>query len=53
LHSERVSFGFTTASKPAVLRPARDDERGEGGLGPFPAVSSDYVYLLMPVRLPG
>ncbi|WP_235620541.1 hypothetical protein, partial [Mycobacterium tuberculosis] len=23
------------------------------GNGPFPAVSTDYVYLLMPVRLPG
>jgi DNA polymerase III subunit beta len=53
LHSERVSFGFTTASKPAVLRPARDNEQVEGGSGPFPAVPSDYVYLLMPVRLPG
>lgn len=53
LHSERVSFGFTTASKPAVLRPAREDEHAGEGLGPFPAVSSDYVYLLMPVRLPG
>jgi len=53
LHSERVSFGFTTASKPAVLRPARDDEHAGEGLGPFPAVPSDYVYLLMPVRLPG
>ena len=53
LHSKRVSFGFTTASKPAVLRPARDNEQVEGGSGPFPAVPSDYVYLLMPVRLPG
>src|ERR1700739_2126775 len=53
LHTERVSFGFTTASKPAVLRPARDNEQVEGGSGPFPAVPSDYVYLLMPVRLPG
>jgi len=53
LHSKRVSFGFTTASKPAVLRPARDDEHAGEDLGPFPAVPSDYVYLLMPVRLPG
>jgi DNA polymerase-3 subunit beta len=56
LHTERVSFGFTTASKPAVLRPATDDESRGGGQsdsGPFPAVESDYVYLLMPVRLPG
>src|ERR1700761_3861371 len=53
LHSGRVSFGFTTPSRPAVLRPAGDDDAQPGGSGPFPAVSTDYVYLLMPVRLPG
>ena len=52
LHSERVTFGFTTPSKPAVLRPAAGDG-GPSGSGPFPAVDTDYVYLLMPVRLPG
>jgi DNA polymerase III subunit beta len=53
LHSERVSFGFTTPSRPAVLRPAGEDDPHPGDSGPFPAVSTDYVYLLMPVRLPG
>jgi DNA polymerase III subunit beta len=53
LHSERVSFGFTTPSRPAVLRPATDDDPQPTDRGPFPAVSTDYVYLLMPVRLPG
>ncbi|WP_179965103.1 DNA polymerase III subunit beta [Mycolicibacterium sarraceniae] len=52
LHSDRVTFGFTTPSRPAVLRPANGDEQVEG-TGPFPAVQTDYVYLLMPVRLPG
>jgi len=52
LHCERVLFGFTTSSKPAVLRPA-DDAAGYEGPGPFPAADTDYVYLLMPVRLPG
>jgi len=52
LHSGRVTFGFTTPSKPAVLRPASEDD-GPSGLGPFPAGDTDYVYLLMPVRLPG
>ncbi|WP_018602987.1 DNA polymerase III subunit beta [Mycobacterium sp. 155] len=52
LRSERVTFGFTTPSRPAVLRPAGDDD-GTGGGGPFPAAHTDYVYLLMPVRLPG
>ncbi|MCK0175993.1 DNA polymerase III subunit beta [Mycolicibacterium sp. F2034L] len=53
LHSPRVTFGFTTPSRPAVLRPAGDDDEGVDGSGPFPALQTDYVYLLMPVRLPG
>ena len=53
LHSDRVTFGFTTASKPAVLRPAGADTPDHVGPGPFPAGQTDYVYLLMPVRLPG
>ncbi|BDB39556.1 MULTISPECIES: DNA polymerase III subunit beta [Mycobacterium] len=53
LHSERVSFGFTTPGKPALLRPASADDEVPTGNGPFPAVATDYVYLLMPVRLPG
>ena len=52
LHSEQVTFGFTTPSRPAVLRPASDDGN-VGATGPFPAAQTDYVYLLMPVRLPG
>jgi DNA polymerase-3 subunit beta len=52
LHSDRVTFGFTTASKPDVLRSAGDGP-GPAGSGPFPAADTDYVYLLMPVRLPG
>ena len=53
LHSGRVSFGFTTPSRPAVLRPSGDDDAQPSGSGPFPAAQTDYVYLLMPVRLPG
>jgi DNA polymerase-3 subunit beta len=53
LHSERVWFGFTTPNKPAVLRPVTGDDPLPTGNGPFPAVPTDYVYLLMPVRLPG
>jgi DNA polymerase III subunit beta len=56
LHSEKVGFGFTTPSRPAVLRPAGDGEDlgGSGSaMAPFPATHTDYVYLLMPVRLPG
>jgi DNA polymerase-3 subunit beta len=54
LHSEKVTFGFTTPSRPAVLRPTGDDGgHAAGSSGPFPAAQTDYVYLLMPVRLPG
>jgi DNA polymerase-3 subunit beta len=53
LHSPKVTFGFTTFSGPAVLRPAGNDESHFGSSGPFPAGQTDYVYLLMPVRLPG
>jgi len=53
LHSERVTFGFTTSSKPAVLRPAGEGSDEVSGPGPFPAGATEYVYLLMPVRLPG
>ncbi len=52
VHSDRVSFGFTTPGKPALLRPAADDDQPSGS-GPFSASPTDYVYLLMPVRLPG
>src|SRR5271168_315838 len=53
VHAERVSFGFTTPGKPALLRPAVDDDSHPTGSGPFAAPPTDYVYLLMPVRLPG
>ncbi len=53
VHSERVSFGFTTPGKPALLRPASADDTIPTGSGPFAAPPTDYVYLLMPVRLPG
>jgi DNA polymerase-3 subunit beta len=53
VHADRVSFGFTTPGKPALLRPAFDDDSHPTGNGPFSALPTDYVYLLMPVRLPG
>lgn len=53
LHSDRVSFGFTTPSRPAVLRPAGEDTPERSESGTFPAPESEYTYLLMPVRLPG
>ncbi|MGI5222227.1 DNA polymerase III subunit beta [Nocardia sp. CA-290969] len=53
LHSDRVTFGFTTPSRPAVLLPARDEEPEPLDTGAYPALESPYTYLLMPVRLPG
>ena len=53
LRSERVSMGFTNASRPAVLRSAGAESAPLEGPGPFTAPDSEYTYLLMPVRLPG
>lgn len=53
LHSEKALFGFTTPSRPAVLRPATDSVVEPDDSGSFAAPNSEYTYLLMPVRLPG
>lgn len=53
LHTDKMTFGFTTPSRPAVLRPATDDAFEKDPSGSFPAPDGDYTYLLMPVRLPG
>lgn len=43
VHTERAEFTFTTPNRPALLKPT--DEQGN--------VVTGYLYLLMPVRLPG
>jgi DNA polymerase-3 subunit beta len=43
LHSDRAELSFTTANRPALIKPV--DNEG--------AVVPGYLYLLMPVRLPG
>jgi DNA polymerase-3 subunit beta len=43
LHADRAELTFTTPNRPALLKPA--DEEGN--------VIPGYLYLLMPVRLPG
>ncbi|GAA1483137.1 DNA polymerase III subunit beta [Gordonia sinesedis] len=48
-----VDFGFTTPSRPAVLRPATGDDPVADESGAFVAPDSAFTYLLMPVRLPG
>lgn len=52
IHSSRVVFGFTMASRPAILIPEVElPEASEEGT--FPTPQTDFTYLLMPVRLPG
>ncbi|MEU8895223.1 DNA polymerase III subunit beta [Nocardia sp. NPDC048505] len=53
LRADRVTFGFTTPSRPAVLLPAGEEEPEVLDSGSFAALASNYIYLLMPVRLPG
>lgn len=48
-----VDFGFTTPSRPAVLRPSTGDEPVADESGAYVAPDSVFSYLLMPVRLPG
>ena len=43
LHTDRAHLSFTTPNRPALIKPV--DENGE--------VTPGYLYLLMPVRLPG
>ena len=47
--SDRVTFGFTSSVKPAVLWPTTSTYSGSG---PFPSGATDHLYLLMPVRAP-
>ncbi|MFT4125108.1 MAG: DNA polymerase III subunit beta [Gordonia sp. (in: high G+C Gram-positive bacteria)] len=48
-----VDFGFTTPSRPAVLRPSGGEQPVPDESGSFVAPDSAFSYLLMPVRLPG
>jgi DNA polymerase-3 subunit beta len=43
LHADRAELSFTTASRPALIKPVGDDG----------TVVPGYLHLLMPVRLPG
>ena len=53
---DRVVFGFTEASRPAIMIPAPEsaDELPEANAdGSFDTPQTNFTYLLMPVRLPG
>jgi DNA polymerase-3 subunit beta len=43
LHADRAELSFTTPSRPALIKPVAEDG----------TVTRGYLYLLMPVRLPG
>ncbi|MCQ9343748.1 DNA polymerase III subunit beta [Corynebacterium kozikiae] len=51
--TDRVVFGFTESSRPAILIPEPEELPQASEDGTFPAPETDYSYLLMSVRLPG
>lgn len=53
INSQRVVFGFTMPSRPAILIPEPQDLPEADAEGNFPTPDTDFIYLLMPVRLPG
>ncbi|WP_279103417.1 DNA polymerase III subunit beta [Gordonia bronchialis] len=53
INADTVDFGFTTPSRPAVLRPSSGEQPAADESGAFAAPESAFTYLLMPVRLPG
>ncbi|MDN6619630.1 MAG: DNA polymerase III subunit beta [Corynebacterium variabile] len=53
IHTDRVVFGFTQPSRPAIMFPEPEDLPEAGPDGAFPTPEIPFTYLLMPVRLPG
>ena len=53
VRTERVVFGFTDPSRPAILIPEPTDLPEADEDGTFTTPDTDFTYLLMPVRLPG
>lgn len=53
VHTDRVVFGFTEPSRPAIMIPEPEDLPEADEDGNFPSPEVDFTYLLMPVRLPG
>ncbi|SDS70192.1 DNA polymerase III subunit beta [Corynebacterium timonense] len=51
--TDDVVFGFTEASRPAIMIPASDELPAPGADGTFATPQTEFTYLLMPVRLPG
>lgn len=53
INTDRVVFGFTEPSRPAILIPEPTELPQSDTDGAFPTPETDFTYLLMPVRLPG
>lgn len=53
VHTDRVVFGFTEPSRPAILIPEPEQLPEADEDGAFPTPETNFTYLLMPVRLPG
>ncbi|AKE40248.1 DNA polymerase III subunit beta [Corynebacterium kutscheri] len=53
IRTNRVVFGFTDSSRPAIMIPEPEDMPEADETGAFPTPDTDFTYLLMPVRLPG
>ena len=53
INTDRVVFGFTQPSRPAILIPEPEEFPVAGDDGVFATPDTDFTYLLMPVRLPG
>lgn len=53
IHTDRVVFGFTQPSRPAILVPEPEEMPEADANGQFQTPNTNFTYLLMPVRLPG
>lgn len=53
LDSKTATFAFTNSTRPAVIVPGLEEEPEKAEDGTYKAPDTDYLYLLMPVRLPG
>lgn len=53
VHTDRVVFGFTEPSRPAIMIPEPEEFPEADEDGNFPTPKVNFTYLLMPVRIPG
>ena len=51
--TDRVVFGFTESSRPAIMIPEPEEMPEANADGSFDTPATNFTYLLMPVRLPG